>query len=227
MTGSTLILDRDAGALFDGHGARFVARERRWETIPRRSPLRASDEGVPEGREGSVGERVSLSEAILWLQQDSGHPLREPIGVVGPREATPEQLSAAEGVGAGLAARGYVTLCGGRQGVMEAACRGVHASGGIAIGLTPDTDPSLANPYVLIVLTTGIGEARNAIVARASHCLIAVGDSHGTLSEVALALHFGKRVFGLAGAAELPGVVRAASVDDALERVDRLVLGLS
>jgi uncharacterized protein (TIGR00725 family) len=214
MTDSMLILDRDAGALYDGQRARFSARERRWDAV----------DGV---RVAQSGERVSLAQAVLWLQQDSGHPLREPIGVVGPREATPEQLSAAEAVGAGLAARGYVTLCGGRQGVMEAACRGVHTGGGIAIGLTPDTDPSLANPYALIVLATGIGEARNAIIARASHCLIAVGDSHGTLSEVALGLHFGKRVFGLAGAAQLPGVVRAASVDDALERVDRLVLGLS
>jgi len=123
--------------------------------------------------------------------------------------------------------RGYAVLCGGREGVMEAVCRGVTARGGIAVGLTPDADAALANPYAAIVLATGIGEARNAIIARASFCLIAVGDSHGTLSEVALGLHFGKTVIGLAGAAQLAGVEPAATVDDALSRVDRLTLALT
>ncbi len=169
---------------------------------------------------------MSLAEAVDWLQRESGARLRVPIGVVGPRAATPEQLAAAEAIGVGLAARGYVVLCGGRQGVMEAACRGAASRGGVAIGLTPDTDAALANAYASVVLATGIGEARNAIIARASHCLVAVGDSHGTLSEVALGLHFGKRVIGLAGAARLPGVEHAAGAEDALARVDRIVLAL-
>ena len=67
----------------------------------------------------------------------------------------------------GLATRGLVVLCGGRQGVMEAVCRGATAAGGTAVGLTPDPDPDLANRYASIVLATGIGEARNAIIARA------------------------------------------------------------
>jgi len=144
------------------------------------------------------GERVSLADAVGWLQRDSGHPLRVPIGVIGPRAATVAQLAVAEALGEGLATRGYFVVCGGRAGVMEAVCRGVAVRGGIAVGLTPDTDPALANPYAAIVLATGIGEARNAIIARASFCLIAVGNSHGTLSEVALGLHFGKTVIGLA-----------------------------
>lgn len=207
-----LMLDRGAGALFDERGERFVAAERRWEPSAAR---------VPAG-----GERVPLAAAVRWLQRDSGHPLRSPIGVIGPRDATSAQLAAAEAVGGGLATRGLVVLCGGRQGVMEAVCRGATAAGGTAVGLTPDPDPDLANRYASIVLATGIGEARNAIIARASHCLVAIGDSHGTLSEVALGLHFGKRVIGLAGAARLAGVAQAASVDDALACVDRQVLAL-
>ena len=210
----TLILDRDAGALYDGRGARFLPRERRWD------PSTAV-------RVARSGERVAPAEAVRWLQRDSGHPLRVPIGVIGPRAASPVQLAAAEALGEGLAIRGYAVLCGGREGVMEAVCRGVTARGGIAVGLTPDADAALANPYAAIVLATGIGEARNAIIARASFCLIAVGDSHGTLSEVALGLHFGKTVIGLAGAAQLAGVEPAATVDDALSRVDRLTLALT
>jgi hypothetical protein len=47
----------------------------------------------------------------------------------------------------------------------------------VSIGLLPDTDASQANPFVSVPLATGIGEARNALVARASFCLIAIGDS--------------------------------------------------
>lgn len=209
----TLILDRGAGALYDGRGARFLPHERRW------------DESAG-ARAARAGERVSLADAVRWVQRDSGHPLRVPIGVIGPRAATPAQLAVAEALGEGLGARACAVVCGGREGVMEAVSRGATARGGLVIGLTPDTDPALANAYVSVALATGIGEARNAIIARASFCLIAVGDSHGTLSEVALGLHFGKRVIGLAGAAELAGVDRATTVDDALLRVDRLMLAL-
>ncbi len=212
----TLNLDRRTGALYGTRGDRFDPRERRWVVLPE-VPAEAP---VP-------GERVSLADAVGWLQRDSGHPLRVPIGVIGPRAATVAQLAVAEALGEGLATRGYFVVCGGRAGVMEAVCRGVAVRGGIAVGLTPDTDPALANPYAAIVLATGIGEARNAIIARASFCLIAVGDSHGTLSEVALGLHFGKTVIGLAGAAQLPGVQPAATVDEALARVDRVALALA
>jgi hypothetical protein len=75
------------------------------------------------------------------------------------------------------------------------------------------------------VIATGIGEARNAIISRSAFCLVAIGNSHGTLSEVALGLQFGKKVFGLEGAAELEEVTRCADAQAALEAVARLVLG--
>ena len=86
--------------------------------------------------------------------------------------------------------------------------------------------PALANPYVTVPIATGIGEARNALVARAAFCLVAIGDSYGTLSEVALGLQFGKRVFGLAGAARVNGVRHCASPDEAIDAVARVVLAL-
>jgi uncharacterized protein (TIGR00725 family) len=155
--------------------------------------------------------------------QKNGSALRVPIGVIGPRQATSDQLVIAQALGEGLATRGYPVLCGGREGVMEAVCRGVVSRGGTAIGLLPDTDPALANPHVSVAIATGLGEARNAVIARAALCLIAVGNSLGTLSEVALGLHFGKRVFGLGGAPDVAGVEPCADVQAALDAVDRLV----
>jgi len=105
--------------------------------------------------------------------------------------------------------------------------RGVAKERGVSIGLLPEPDAHAANPHLTIVLPTGLGEARNAIIARASFCLVAIGDSYGTLSEVALGLQFGKTVLGLAGAPPVPGVRPCADPEAALDAVARLVLALA
>jgi uncharacterized protein (TIGR00725 family) len=120
---------------------------------------------------------------------------RVPVGVIGPREATPAQEVLAEAIGAGLARLGVPVLTGGGGGVMAAACRGAAGAGGAAIALLPGGDPAEANPHATLVLASGIGEARNAIIARAAAALIAVGNSPGTLSEIALGVRMGKTVF--------------------------------
>jgi uncharacterized protein (TIGR00725 family) len=80
---------------------------------------------------------------------------------------------------------------------MEAACRGAKAAGGITVGILPGVERGQANAYVDISIVTGLGEARNAIVARTARAIVAVGGSYGTLSEIALALRFGVPVVGL------------------------------
>lgn len=204
----TYSLDRTQGLLFDGNGRRFDPQQRAW-----------LDPAAP-----ATGELVDSIAAATWLQRRSGAPVRVPVGVIGPREASSTQLLAAEQVGHGLASMGFVVICGGRGGVMEAVCRGAAGAGGMSIGLLPDADPSFANPHVGIVIATGIGEARNALIARASLCLVAIGDSFGTLSEVALSRQFGKRVIGLEGAARVEGVLQVATVAQALGEVAKCAL---
>jgi uncharacterized protein (TIGR00725 family) len=204
-----LTLDRQTGTLFNG-AQRFDPAARTWQAAA------APADAAP----------VDLRQAVRWLQSDSAHRVRTPVGVIGPREARPEQLAIAEAIGRGLAELGLAIVCGGRQGIMEAVCRGSAARGGVSIGLLPETDSALANPYVTVPIATGIGEARNALVARAALCLVAIGDSYGTLSEVALGLQFGKRVLGLAGAARVDGVRHCASPDEALDAVARVLLAL-
>ena len=126
---------------------------------------------------------------------DRKRPVR--VSVAGAGEATPEQAALAEEVGRLLAERGAVVICGGLGGVMEALCRGASQAGGITIGILPGTDPGAANPHVLVPIPTGLGEARNALVAGASDALIAIGGKLGTLSEIALALRSGIPVVGL------------------------------
>ncbi|MEO9162592.1 MAG: hypothetical protein ABI349_09385, partial [Casimicrobiaceae bacterium] len=76
-------------------------------------------------------------------------------------------------------------------------------------------------------IATGIGEARNALIARASLCLVAIGNSFGTLSEVALGRQFDKLVIGLEGAAHVDGVRHVEGPHQALEYVAEFALTLS
>ena len=126
------------------------------------------------------------------------------VAVVGSGDATAEEAERAEAVGAELARRGAIVVCGGRGGVMEAACRGAKAEGGTTVGILPGTDRDDANPWVDIAVTTGMGEGRNVLVVQAADALVAVGGEFGTLSEIAFALRLGTPVVGL-GTWELIG----------------------
>lgn len=112
------------------------------------------------------------------------------VAVVGPGEkATPEAVADAAAVGRLVAARGWVTLTGGRAaGVMAAAAAGAAGAGGIAVGLLPGADRAEAAPGLTVALPTGLGEARNAVLVTAADAVIGCGLNPGTASELALAL---------------------------------------
>lgn len=138
------------------------------------------------------------------------------IGIIGGGECSKEIATLAEAVGAELARRSMVLICGGYGGVMEAACRGAKRTGGLTVGILPGTDPGEANPYVDIPIATGLGQARNLVIVTASAALIAIDGEYGTLSELGFALKLGKRVVGLA-AWEIPGVLIAKDPKEAVE----------
>lgn len=145
------------------------------------------------------------------------------VAVIGPSRAAPHELERAGEVGRALAERGVVLICGGLGGAMEAACRGAKAGGGTTVGILPGSDRAAANRYVDVAIATGLGEARNAIVARTADAVIAVGGAWGTLSEIALALAGGLRVVGLdtwelaQGGEPAGGIVVAATPREAVE----------
>jgi uncharacterized protein (TIGR00725 family) len=119
------------------------------------------------------------------------------IAVIGENDPTPEIAALAEAVGAEIASAGAVLICGGLGGVMEAACRGAHRKGGVTIGILPGARPGDANPYVTYPIPTGLGHARNILVARSAQAVIAIGGKYGTLSEIAFAKIEGIPVIGL------------------------------
>ncbi len=145
------------------------------------------------------------------------------IAVIGAAACDAGQAQMAEEVGRLLAARGAILVCGGRGGVMEAACRGAFQAGGMTIGLLPGNDSSQGNPYLTVALPTGLGEARNTLVAKAGQAVIAVAGGYGTLSEIAFALKSGRRVVGLgswearSGSGEMASILQASSAEEAVK----------
>jgi uncharacterized protein (TIGR00725 family) len=119
------------------------------------------------------------------------------ISIIGGAVCDETVAAKAEEVGALLAEAGAVLVCGGRTGVMEAACRGVRSVGGTAVGILLGYDYEEANPYVDIRIPTGLGVARNAIVVASGQAVIAIDGYYGTLSEIALALKIGRPVVTL------------------------------
>jgi len=119
------------------------------------------------------------------------------IAVIGGSEAEETTLAIAEKIGHALASAGAVIVTGGLGGVMAAACRGAKSAGGLTVGILPGTYPAAANEWVDVIIPTGLGEARNALVVRSATAVIAVGGEYGTLSEIALALRAGIPVIGV------------------------------
>jgi uncharacterized protein (TIGR00725 family) len=122
---------------------------------------------------------------------------RRYVAVCGASEATPSQLEAAREVGRLLARSGAVLINGGFGGVMGAASEGASSEGGTVVGILPDTDRAGANPHLTLALSTGLGQARNAVIVTAADSVIAIGAGWGTLSEIALARRLDRPVFAL------------------------------
>jgi uncharacterized protein (TIGR00725 family) len=119
------------------------------------------------------------------------------ISVIGAGHCLPETAKIAYEVGRHIAQKQAILVCGGLGGVMSAAAQGAKENGGITVGILPGTDRTGASEYLSIVLPTGLGYARNALVVQAADAVIAVSGEYGTLSEIGLALKMGKPVIGL------------------------------
>jgi uncharacterized protein (TIGR00725 family) len=131
------------------------------------------------------GYPVAASAGCLTMP--SGHTIARvavQVSIVGSGVANE---ACAEEIGRLLATRGCTVVCGGRGEVMAAAARGAKSAGGTTIGIVPSTSRAEANEWIDHVVVTGLGHARNAIVAASGDAVIAVGGSYGTLTEIGVA----------------------------------------
>jgi len=137
------------------------------------------------------------------------------IVVIGAdQNTTSELLAVAEQIGAGIAKRGAVLVCGGRGGVMRAAAKGAKSAGGITVAILPSAEHSDANEFMDITIPTGIGFARNAIVALSGDAIIVVGGGCGTMSEMGIAWGYNRPMVAVTGVGGWSEKAAGTSLDE-------------
>lgn len=141
---------------------------------------------------------------------------RSIIAVVGSARPSSAGVAAACEVGRLIAKAGAVLVTGGLGGVMEAASRGCSEAGGLVIGILPGSKSAAANPYVEITIPSGMGHARNVLVAQTGQALIAVEGELGTLSEIAIGLKNGRAAFLLGSDLNVDGAITVVSPQQAV-----------
>ena len=142
------------------------------------------------------------------------------ISVFGGRDITLDVYEDTLEIGRRLADEGYLVFCGGGAGVMEAIAKGVHDEGGIVVGVLKGQDLEEGNKYLTVPIATGIGIARNAILAYNCDAAIAISGQYGTLSEIAYAFQLKKPVIGYK-TWDIDSVVRADSPSDVVIKLKK------
>ena len=138
------------------------------------------------------------------------------IGVIGYNDdrCTEVAKEIAYEVGKEIALSGSVLVCGGLGGVMEAACRGAKEVNGVTVGIIPQDNFSFANQFCDIVICSGIGYARDFIVATSSDGIIAVGGGIGTLIEMSVGYMIKKKIVAISSSGGVSEVYAGKYLDE-------------
>jgi len=124
------------------------------------------------------------------------------ISVIGSDESDKNlsnyALKVAEDIGRWIAKKNAILICGGRGGIMEAACRGAKEKNGITVGILPKSKYE-ANDFVDIPIVTGLGNIRNSLIAYASEAIIAIAGRWGTLNEISFSMIYEKQLILMKG----------------------------
>jgi uncharacterized protein (TIGR00725 family) len=138
------------------------------------------------------------------------------IGVIGYNDDRCSEVARdiAYKVGKEIALSGSVLICGGLGGVMEAACKGAKEVNGNTVGIIPQDKFSFANQFCDIVICSGIGFARDFIVATSSDGIIAVGGGIGTLIEMSVGYMIKKKIVAISPSGGVSEVYAGKYLDE-------------
>ena len=133
---------------------------------------------------------------------ETGLKRRFVLAVIGNAGVLPPETEAlAVDLGRRAIEAGFRLVTGGLSGVMEAAARGARASpswrDGDILGILPGYDRRAANPYIDIVVPTGMQIGRNIILTAMADVVVVIGGGAGTLSEIAIAWQLDKPIVSL------------------------------
>ena len=144
------------------------------------------------------------------------------VSVIGGHSCTKEVEQIAQDLGKKLAKVVDILVCGGLSGTMKAVCQGFKAEDGLTIGIIPGYDKDDANPFMDIVIPTGMGLARNVLVVKSADVVVALPGQMGTLSEIAYCMQFGIPVISL-NSWDIKGVIKTRTVDETVNKVKELL----
>lgn len=141
------------------------------------------------------------------------------IAVIGQSgQVSTHATDLAEQVGRLIAQKKGILLTGGRDGIMEAASRGAFSAGGLVVGILPGDDPSVANAFVQIPITTGLGFVqRSAVLIHSADLIIMLAGGNGTLGELSMAYQNGKDVVVLEDSGGWADRIRSIAPDGFLD----------
>ena len=131
--------------------------------------------------------------------------MKKPIlTIIGPNKSLckPAHRKQAEMAGQLAVELGFRVMTGGEKGVMEAAFIGANRAknyqSGDTIAISPKESPEGDVCLADIVIYTGLGHARNYIMAH-GQIILAIGGGTGTLSEMAMAWSKCRPIMAFAG----------------------------
>ena len=131
--------------------------------------------------------------------------MKKPIlTIIGPNKSLckPEHKMQAEMAGQLAVELGFRVMTGGEKGVMEAAFVGARRAknyqSGDTIAISPKESSAKDECIADIVIYTGLGHARNYIMAH-GQIILAIGGGTGTLSEMAMAWSKCRPIMAFAG----------------------------
>jgi len=144
------------------------------------------------------------------------------ISVIGGSKCSNKDYAIARELGSLIAKEGWTLICGGRTGIMEAACKGAKSAGGTTVAILPSVDGKDANAFVDVKIPTGLGYARNVLVVRASDIIVAISGQYGTLSEIAFAFNEDRHVIGI-NTWKIKGVFQVKTPLQAISHIKRIL----
>jgi len=141
------------------------------------------------------------------------------VGLIGTSERPNEPVSSpvkeiAYKFGFLTAKEDFILFTGGRDGVMEAACKGNFDGNGINIGILPGFDSTQANEFVTIPILTGLPmDMRSLVMIHAVDVVVMIGGKIGTLLELVSTYQNGKPAIVIKGSGDFSDSVDRILID--------------
>jgi uncharacterized protein (TIGR00725 family) len=132
---------------------------------------------------------VAASIEDEFMSQGTNHlpPRAKQVCVLGSAEPGSRAFELAGAAGELLAKRGITLVSGCGSPATRNAAEKALAAGGLVVSIVPSDDIGLKDWPCSVLIPSGMGDARNLLMALAGDACIVIGGRAGTISEVCLA----------------------------------------